>query len=538
MKADRNRAGKGLGLWPLIGLIGAGAALRLVSLDTRSFWLDETTAVRQATWPIPELIERMSDNVHPPLFHYLLHYWIRLFGSSEVAVRSFSVTWGILAIPLAYWAASVIYGRRSGLFAAGIVSLAPFFVWYSQEARMYTMMLVFALIAVGALWKAMESGLVRWWAVYAVAITAGIMTQYFAAFLVLAQGIYVAGFRSARRRQAASDLGHLEKRPHPVPEIWGWLGSLAFAALPLLWWAPKVLRHRDLFRGISGPFNYGGLPPVFGVHFNEQILVPVQWLFGFHSALTTRDLVAMWPLLITAAFILGGLGRRFTPPTVYLAVSGLGAASMISLLGFWQPIALEARYYTAAGVPFVILGGRLLAELRPRALAVVLVVAVSLGALSWTDQSYNPSNVVKWDNRAAMGIVADGYQPGDSVLLIPYFVSSIPQYYLPPDIYARIQPVPSFDPNDQPRNRPVQMAEDLTRKVGLADRVWVISTWQDVPRIALDRAITDAWLKSQGYRVIDDHRLHQIRVTLYGGRPTPDFLLDRGAPQVYVGAGR
>ncbi|HEX9093515.1 MAG TPA: glycosyltransferase family 39 protein, partial [Coriobacteriia bacterium] len=273
--------------WLAFALTLVGAALRLGTLNTRSFWLDETTAVRQASWSIDVMLAWMAHNVHPPLFHTLLHYWIVEFGRSEVVVRIFAVTWGIAAIPLAYWAARALYDRRVALLAAAIVALSPCFIWYAQEARMYTMMLVFALLSTGAMWRALDRRRAWWWLPYALATGAGLMTQYFFGFLVLGQACYIL-------------LGREHRRARPVL---GWAASLVVASLPLLWWLPKVFAHPELLRGATGAFNYGGTPPAVGVHFNELILVPVQWAFGFHSEIATRDLVAMWPLLITLVFL-------------------------------------------------------------------------------------------------------------------------------------------------------------------------------------------------------------------------------------------
>jgi mannosyltransferase len=500
--------------WGTLALTLAGAALRLGTLDTRSFWLDETTSVRQALLSIPGMLAGMSDNVHPPLFHTLLHYWIVLFGPTEVVVRAFAVTWGIVAIPLVYWAAKAVYSRRVGLIATAIVALSPFFIWYAQEARMYTMMLVFALLSTGAMWRALQRDRAGWWALYAVATAAGLMTQYFFAFLVLGQAAFMLLEQENRRR-----------RP-----MLGWIASLIVASLPLVWWAPQVLAHRDLLRGVSGAFNYGGPAPGFGANFNKLILVPVQWFFGFHSELATHDLVSTWPLLITLVFVSAGLARRVSARTRFLIAGGVGGAVAITVLGFWQPIVLEARYYTAVGVPLVILAARVIAELEPPARRTLVATLLVIAAVSFADQSLNPDSVVKWDNRAAMGIVADGYRPGDTVLLIPYFVTSIPEYYLPPAAYASLRVVPQFDARGLPRNGPAKLAEDLNRQVGPSSRVWLIATWQDIPQIALDRTHTAQWLLSQGFVQKGDHELHRIRVTLYEIDKPRDFFLGGVTP--------
>lgn len=485
--------------WIGFALTVAGAVLRLSTLNTRSFWLDEATSVRQAGWSIAEMLAWEAHNVHPPLFHTLLHFWMVAFGRAELVVRLFSVMWGLAAIPLVYWAARAFYDRRTALIATAVIALSPFFIWYAQEARMYTMMLVFAMLSTGAMWRALERRRWGWWALYALATGAGLMTQYFFAFLVLGQALYLLIGRE-----------HRHARP-----ILAWLGAMVVAALPFAWWAPRVIAHRELLRGVTGAFNYGGTPPAFGAHFNEMILVPVQWAFGFHSELATRDLVATWPLLITVVFLSAGLARRVSPRTSFLIAAGVGGAVAISVLGLWQPIVLEARYYTAVAVPLVILSAKAIAEVSPASRRSLVAILLVIASVSWVDQSFNPDSIVKWDNRAAMGIVADGFQPGDTILLIPNFIYSIPEYYLPPDAYAAVRQVPLYDANGQPRNTPATLGADLDRQVGPSRRVWVIATWQELPRIALDRKLTGDWLVGQGFIDKRDHQLHRIRVTLY-----------------------
>jgi uncharacterized membrane protein len=524
-------------VWLVLAFTLLGTAMRLVSINTRSFWLDETTAVRQATWPIPYMLQRMADNVHPPLFHTLLHLWIHFFGRSELAVRAYPLMWGIAAIPLMYWAAATVYDARVGLYASFILAISPFYIWYAQEARMYTMMLVFALISTACMWKAMNTNRWGWWAGYALASAAGVMTQFFFGFLLIGQGLYFVWFRIflAERYLGAERRQVRWSRPWKVfadvPEIWGYLASLLVIVAPLAWWIPKVLSHPDLFRGVSGAFNYGGTAPSIGIHFNELLLVPAQWLFGFHSTLVTRDLVAMWPLLITLAFLSVNWIHRFSARTWYLVFSGLIAGSVIIVLGQWQPIILEARYFTAVTVPLVVLTARLFTSFRPRVFTPLVIVLLVLSVVAWTDQSFNPDSIVKWENRAAMGVIADQFQQGDVILLIPSFVSSIPEYYLPPADYAALKTVPLYDRFGRPRNTPAKLDIDLARQVGSAPRVWVIATWQDTPRIELDRVLVGSWLLRQGYTMVQDHKLRQIRVSLYDAPAVPakrNFFLQPG----------
>lgn len=522
--------------WLVVAITLAGAALRIVSLNTRSLWLDETTAVRQASWSIPEMLAWMANNVHPPLFHTLLHYWIRFIGRSEIDVRAFALVWGIAAIPLMYWAGRSLYDRKVGLISAIILALSPFFIWYSQEIRMYTMMLVFALIGMVALYNALGGRGVGWWVAYTLSAAAGIMTQYFYAFLLVGQAFYVVRFLAEKyvALSAADPLenhegtGRVEDALRKLPELRAWLIASAAALLPLLWWLPQVLSHPELLRGTSGAFNYGGSPPKLGIYFNELILIPVEAVFGFHSEPVMRNIVSMWPLIITMVFLSAGMAKRFRGSTSYLAACGIGGAGVIVVLGQWQPIILEVRYFTAVAAPLVILAARFLCELKPSVFRLLSGVLIAVALVSWADQSYNPDSIVKWDNREAMSIVATGYQPGDTILLIPNFVSSVPEYYLPAPAYANLRRVPSFDAQGLPRNAPRQLAQDLERQVGPSHRVWLIATWQETPRIELDRDLTAKWLLSQDFETIEDHRLRKIRVTLFETGPEREFFINPG----------
>ena len=45
---------------------------------------------------------RTARDIHPPLYYWLLHLWIRLTGSSEFAIRSLSVFAGLVTAALVW----------------------------------------------------------------------------------------------------------------------------------------------------------------------------------------------------------------------------------------------------------------------------------------------------------------------------------------------------------------------------------------------------------------------------------------------------
>ena len=95
---------------------------------------------------IPALLRQDGS---PPLYYLLLHAWIGVFGDGEAAARSLSLLFAALAVPAAWWAANASPAPR-GAVAAAVVAVCPFFGYYAQEARMYTLVAVLSLVAAAA----------------------------------------------------------------------------------------------------------------------------------------------------------------------------------------------------------------------------------------------------------------------------------------------------------------------------------------------------------------------------------------------------
>ena len=129
-----------------------GGALRILLLGEKGMWLDETFSVWMASHSLPDLwqwIVRIDQ--HPPLYYFLLHYWITLTGNTAYDVRFFSVFFGAAAIPIIYLIGKRISGAPVGLTAAMFLALSPFHIYFAQETRMYTLLTFNAAVAIYAL---------------------------------------------------------------------------------------------------------------------------------------------------------------------------------------------------------------------------------------------------------------------------------------------------------------------------------------------------------------------------------------------------
>jgi 4-amino-4-deoxy-L-arabinose transferase-like glycosyltransferase len=131
----------------MVAIVVLALALRLVNLGGRAVWYDEAFAVLYAEQPLETMlygtvtqVEGAAADVHPLFFYTMLHVWMLVFGQSPDAVRALSLLLGIATVILAYLLGRRLFNRRVGLAAALVVAIAPFHVYYSQEARMYALL--------------------------------------------------------------------------------------------------------------------------------------------------------------------------------------------------------------------------------------------------------------------------------------------------------------------------------------------------------------------------------------------------------------
>lgn len=131
---------------PLVLILLLATAVRLWGIEAQSIWFDEGWSAYAAKQP--SLVDAWrSDATNPPLYYLTLNLAARGFGTSELALRYFSLLIGILTIPLIYQLARRTAGTRAGLYAALLAAASSPLWWAAQEARMYTLLALLVVIA-------------------------------------------------------------------------------------------------------------------------------------------------------------------------------------------------------------------------------------------------------------------------------------------------------------------------------------------------------------------------------------------------------
>jgi uncharacterized membrane protein len=407
----------------------AAGALALRLLVTRGLWVDEAISVSQAGLPFGTMIERLAESdVHPPLHGVLLWVTVHVFGDSEFAVRLPSLVAGVVLVPLLYAVGRELFDRRTGTIAATLGAASPLAIWYSQEARMYSLYMLFAVAVVWTQSRALTRGAKRDWLLYAVSTAALLWTQYLSVLLVGAQQLVFAWALWQRRR-----------RREPIARtVLAWacaLGLVAVLMVPILpFLGEQLSSYLARGSGLSLPSQAGASASKVSTGLSVySILANLLWAVGgYHADATMARLAAFWPLGMLAALLV--LGRRQAPEMRRLLVIAVVPLLALFAIGMQRQDLFELRYVAGIVPVLVLIGARAvtaLTDTRPWAavLACSLVVGMSFAALA--DQQLNGTNPRLYDFRGALYEVRARIQPGDVVLYNPLYLREVVQYYVP-----------------------------------------------------------------------------------------------------------
>ncbi len=130
------------------GIILLALSLRFYRLDGQSLWADEGNSAALAMRNLATITRDAARDIHPPLYYYLLHFWVRIFGNGEIALRSLSALMGTALVFVTYLLGRELFNRRVALIASFLAAISPFQIYYSQETRMYVPAALWAALAV------------------------------------------------------------------------------------------------------------------------------------------------------------------------------------------------------------------------------------------------------------------------------------------------------------------------------------------------------------------------------------------------------
>lgn len=158
-------------------------------------WFDEAYSAFLIRGNFSDIWKMTAMDVHPPFYYFCLKLWSLIFGTSDIALRSMSVFFGIIALILIFFLIKRLFGKKPALLSTLFLTISPFFLRYTEEMRMYTLTLVIVLSATLVLdyvLKTKEQKKTgKFWIIYAVLVSLGMWTHYFSAFAWLTHLVFI-----------------------------------------------------------------------------------------------------------------------------------------------------------------------------------------------------------------------------------------------------------------------------------------------------------------------------------------------------------
>jgi mannosyltransferase len=168
-------------------------------------WLDEALTVNIARLPLDRIPDWLRHDGAPPLYYVLLHYWMRVFGTSDLAVRSLSGIFAVASLPLAWLCARRIGGRATAWIAVVVVSANAYSISYATSARMYSLEIFLVFAGILTVWRAFERPSLQRVALLGLLAAILVYTQYWGFYVAAAVGLFLLAtlVRSPEHRDAA-----------------------------------------------------------------------------------------------------------------------------------------------------------------------------------------------------------------------------------------------------------------------------------------------------------------------------------------------
>ncbi|WNV74563.1 glycosyltransferase family 39 protein [Geodermatophilus sp. DSM 44513] len=454
--------------WPLAvlatvlaGCVAVGVLARFVAPP--ELWLDEAQSVAIARLPLPELVTALEQDGSPPLYYLLLHGWTSLFGTSATAVRALSAVIGVLTLPLAWYVARRLAGRRTAVALVVLLATSPFLIRYSSETRMYALLVLLTVLgaaAGAAVLRRPGPGPVLGLGVVTGAL---LLTHVWAFHVVAVTGLLALAALRSRRAVALRVLAALA------------VGGLLFS--------PWLL---SLFVQLAHTGTPWAAPPAFAV-------LPMA-LEAWRGGSQVRDHVLGTALLLlaTVGLLAAPTTRRPGARTVLLALPprpsravllalSLGTLLVAGAVSALTGTAVADRYTSVAVLAFltlVALGVAALPGVALRATGLLLVAGLGLA-------SALPGLT---DARTQAGEVAQALEdaaPGDVVVFCPDQLGPGVTRLVPPEqrldlvVYPDLRPADRVDWTDYAERvtsmSSAAVAADVLQRAGDSSGVWVVT---------------------------------------------------------------
>jgi mannosyltransferase len=414
----------------LLPLLAVYLILAFYGISHHSLWEDEFSSLKRVTSsPIP-----IWKDGHGFLYFALLWLWLQ-GANSEFALRSLSVLLGAASVCLIYSLGSNLLKRRAAVIGTILFVTSPFLIWYSQEARYITLMLLSTLLTMYAFHGVIVRRTFGSWFVYGSATLLALVSFVSTLLLPVVQGVYL--FRSPTRR----------------PLLRKWLVCQVVVFTLFTWWFLNGTHFWQAFLEAKASsqqtfINNPKLLPFSG-DFNNVRPAVIPYTFfalsaGFSLGPPPRELYAdrtfaplmpyapmlfILAVLYSCLFVYGLLGLRRERDfamllILWVSIPILGVFAIAKLLNIFY----DVRYVAMVFPAYVLLVAAGIDRLRRFGLQLMVLGAVlAVHGVALANYYFDP-RYAREDTRSAARFL-ESVGGSQDVALVLGTVSSLPYYH-------------------------------------------------------------------------------------------------------------
>ena len=168
--------------------------LRFFNLGIQCLWMDEAVTYSQIVsgniLTIYTTIMHQEGHIGP-LSHIITYIFSCILGYSEWALRLPSALFGSMSVLFLFVTAKKMFNEKIALLSAFLLAISPLHIWYSQEARMYSLWVMLMLICFHIFLSAIYSDKIRTWLLFAFFSSLSLWTFLNSIFFFFAMGLFL-----------------------------------------------------------------------------------------------------------------------------------------------------------------------------------------------------------------------------------------------------------------------------------------------------------------------------------------------------------
>ena len=467
----------------LVIILFIALTLRIYKLSSKSLWLDEGLALWIANRDsIPSLFKELSYNLHPPVYYLILHYWLKIFGASEIALRSISVISGVASVFMTYKIGKIIYNKHVGLISSFLSAISIFLINYSQEGKSCSFTCFLTTVSTYFFIKYLQTNKFKNLAWYTTTGSILILTHSSGLFIVLSHFIYILISRAGKFKDLTVDI-------------------------------KKVLLAQGIITGIA---------TIWSLTIKDQIPIRKGYIIVWIREPSVQTLIdtfkdyysgSTFTFVIFLLFLLIALFNKEKSKTTLVFTLGILPPILLFMVSkFWQPLYLH-RYTIGASISFYILvaKGILMTKPTTRILGILFIILSSFELLYNYHLSSYPYIYKAIDWKKAVSVVEKNATNKDLIVFDAWYIKRfLFDYYSKREDLIKTNFGYNIAKPDYKK-----IAEELKTQLKRYKRVWLINYHMDDKEMYIEKSIRKNYKLTNDWKFNEKYSYDKLEIKLY-----------------------